>query len=163
MRLEKEKKAQKLIESEGVRLSKEDEADIRTVMEENSDKVDVDFAQDSFQRILWEQQKKYSTLKDKREMRWHPLIIRFVLSLRYASSTAYRTVTSSGLLSLPSERTLRDYTHWCSVRNGVHFPFIEKAKEVMTQEGFEKADRQFALIMDEMKNVALCTESTQES
>ena len=150
-RLEKEKKAQKLIESEGVRLSREDAADIQAVMEENSEKVDGDFTKDSFQHILWEQQKKNSALKDKRQMRWHPLVIRFALSLRYASSTAYRTVASSGLLSLPSERTLRDYTHWCSVRNGVHFPFIEKAKKVMAQEGFKKEDMQFALIMDEMK------------
>ena len=150
-RLEMEKKARKLIESEGVRLSMEDAADVQAVMEENSDKVDGHFDKDLFQHILWEQQKKYSGLKDKRQMRWHPLVIRFALSLRYASSTAYRTVTSSGLLSLPSERTLRDYTHWCAVQNGVHFPFIEKARKVMVQEGLSTEDKQFALIMDEMK------------
>ena len=150
-RLEKEKKAQKLIEREGVRLSREDAADIQTIMKENSDKVDGAFAKESFQRILWEQQKKYIALNDKRQMRWHPLIIRFALSLRYASSTAYRTVSSSGLLSLLSERTLRDYTHWCSVKNGVHFAFIDRAKRVIAQEGFGKEDKQFALIMDEMK------------
>ena len=150
-RLEKEKKARKLIESEGVRLSREDAADIQTIMEENSDKVDDAFAEESFQHTLWEQQKKYNALKDKRQMRWHPLVIRFALSLRYASSTAYRTVSSSGLLSLPSERTLWDYTHWCSVKNGVHFAFIDRAKRVIAQEGFEQQDKQFALIMDEMK------------
>ena len=150
-RLEKEKKARKLIESEGVRLSREDAADIQTIMEENSDKVDDAFAEESFQHILWEQQKKYNALKDKRQMRWHPLVIRFALSLRYASSTAYHTVSSSGLLSLPSERTLWDYTHWCSVKNGVHFAFIDRAKRVIAQEGFEQQDKQFALIMDEMK------------
>ena len=84
-------------------------------------------------------------------MRWHPLIIRFALSLKYASSAAYRTVTRSGLLSLPSERTLCDYTHWCSVQNGVMFPFIHKAKRVMAQQGFQKVDYQFALVMDELK------------
>ena len=146
-----QKKANRLIEREGVRLTEADAADIQTVMAETSDKVDDDFVKDSFQHILWEQQRKYNALKNKRQMRWHPLVIWFALSLRYASSTAYRTVTRSGLLSLPSERTLRDYTHWCSVRNGVHFPFIDKAKKVMAQEGFEKEDMQFALIMDEMK------------
>ena len=128
-RLEKEKKARKLIESEGVRLSREDAADIQTIMEEISDKVDT-FAEESFQHILWEQQKKYNALKDKRQMRWHPLVIRFALSLRYASSTAYRTVSSSGLLSFPSERTLWDYTHWCFVKNGVLFAVIDRAKRV---------------------------------
>ena len=50
-----EKKARKLIESEGVRLSMEDAADVQAVMEENSDKVDGHFDKDSFQHILWEQ------------------------------------------------------------------------------------------------------------
>ena len=53
-RLEKEKKARTLIEREGVRLSREDTADIQTTMKENSDKVDSAFAEESFQRILWE-------------------------------------------------------------------------------------------------------------
>ena len=74
-RLEKEKKARTLIEREDVRLSREDAADIQTIMKENSDKVDSAFAEESFQHILWEQQKKYIALKDKRQMRWHPLII----------------------------------------------------------------------------------------
>jgi len=146
-----QKKANRTIEREGVRLTEEDGADMQTVMADNSNKVDDEFAKDSFQHTLWKQQKKYNTLRDKRQMRWYPLVILFALSLRYASSTAYRTVTSSGLLSLPSEHTLRDYTHWRSVQNGVHFQFIQKAKQVMAQEGFEKVDNQFALIMDEMK------------
>ena len=106
-----QKKANRTIEREGGRLTEEDGADMQTVMADNSNTVDDEFAKDSFQHILLEQQKKYNTLKDKRQMRCHPLIIRFALSLRYASSTAYRTVTSSGLLSLLSEHTLRDYTH----------------------------------------------------
>ena len=134
-----------------MRLSREDAADIQTIMKENPDKVDGAFAEGSFQHILWEQQRKYIALKDKRQMRWHPLINRFVLSLQYVSSTAYRTVSSGGLLSLPSERTLCAYTHWCSVKNGVHFAFIDRAKRVIGQEGFEKEDKQFALIMDRMK------------
>ena len=51
-RLEKEKKARTLIEREGVRLSREDAADIQTIMKENSDKVDGAFAEGSFQHIL---------------------------------------------------------------------------------------------------------------
>ena len=37
------------------------------------------------------------------------------------------------------------------MKNGVHFAFIDRAKRVIGQEGFEKEDKQFALIMDEMK------------
>ena len=127
-RLEKERKACEVIENDGVKLTEEDAADIQAVLEDKSVQVDERFAKDSLQYILWEQQVKYNHLTDKRQMRWHPLIIRFGLSLKYASSAAYRTVASTGLLSLPSEWTLRDYTHWCSVQNGVIHPFIQKAK-----------------------------------
>ena len=51
-----------------MRLSSEDAADIQTIMEETSDKVDGAFAEESFQHILWERQKKYNVLKDKRQM-----------------------------------------------------------------------------------------------
>ena len=84
-------------------------------------------------------------------MRWHPLVIRFALSLYYSSRVAYRTATSSGFLSLPSERTLRDYTHWCSAHSGVQFEYIEQAKKVMSQEGVSEDERQFTLLFDEMK------------
>ena len=150
-RLEEERKACEVIENDGVKLTEEDGADVQAVLKDKSIKVEKHFAKDSLQYILWEQQVKYNHLTDKRQMRWHPLIIRFALSLRYASSAAYRTVASTGLLSLPSERTLHNYTHWCSVQNGVILPFIQKAKRVMAQQGFQKVDYQFASIMYELK------------
>ena len=148
-RLEQEKRAQKLIAKEGVTLTRNDENDINSILTDAD--ITTAFEEDSFQSIFWEQQKKYNSLKTKNQMRWHPLIIRFALSLRCASSAAYRTVSSSGLLSLPSERTLRDYTHWCKLQNGVHFPLIKKAKEILSKESIEGEERQFALVMDEMK------------
>ena len=148
-RLEQEKRAQKLIAKEGVTLTRNDENDINSILADAD--ITTAFEEDSFQSIFWEQQKKYNSLKTKNQMRWHPLIIRFALSLRCASSAAYRTVSSSGLLSLPSERTLRDYTHWCKLQNGVHFSLIKKAKEILSKESIEGEERQFALVMDEMK------------
>ena len=84
-------------------------------------------------------------------MRWHPLVIRLDLSLFYSSRVAYRTATSFGFLALPSERTLRGYTHWCSVDVGVQFEYIERAKKIMSQEGISEDERQFTLLFDEMK------------
>ena len=37
------------------------------------------------------------------------------------------------------------------MKNGVHFAFIDRAKRVIAEEGFEQQDKQFALIIDEMK------------
>ena len=52
-------------------------------------------------------------------MKWHPLSIRFALSLKYASSSAYHMARNSGLIALPLDRTLRDYTHWTTVKDGI--------------------------------------------
>ena len=51
-------------------------------------------------------------------MCWHPGIIKWCLYLRYQSSKAYETVRSSGVIKLPSQRTLRDYSHCVSSEPG---------------------------------------------
>ena len=143
--------AKKMIKEEGVKISEEDESDVRVLMDAATPEIRTKYGKDSPQNVLWEEQKKYNSLQNKRQMRWHPLVIRFALSLFYSSRVAYRTATSSGFLSLPSERTLRDYTHWCSAQSGVQFEYIEQAKKVMSQEGVSEDERQFTLLFDEMK------------
>lgn len=71
----------------------------------------MDKSDDSFLKIFWMQQLKILTLKSKSSIRWHPLIIRWALYLHHRSSGAYETLRKSGVLSLPSSRTLRDYRH----------------------------------------------------
>ena len=146
-----EAKVQDLIDRDGIILSETDTIDVGTVFDDASSQVMADFPEDSFQRILWEQQKQYNSLRDKRQMRWHPIIVRFALSLRYASTSAYRAVTKCGFLSLPSERTLRDYTHWCSVHNGIQVPFIQQMKKELDRQGIVGTKRVLCLLMDEMK------------
>lgn len=65
-------------------------------------------------------------------MRWHLLIIRFALNLKYLSSSVYRTVHQSGIISLPSERTLADYTYWTSPHADVHLEFGIPSKGMPT-------------------------------
>lgn len=146
-----ESKVQELIDKEGIVLFDKDDNDVATLFENVSPQVTAEFSEDGFQRLLWKQQKQYNSLRDKRQMRWHPTIVRFALSLHYASTSAYHFVTKSGFLSLPSERTLRDYTHWCSVNNGVHFHFIQQMKKELDRQGVVGKKRLFCLLMDEMK------------
>ena len=40
------------------------------------------------------------------------MMIRWCLYLCHLSSSAYETLHTSGVLKLPSQRTLRDYTHY---------------------------------------------------
>ena len=135
-----------MVETGGMKLTETDSADIQSLIAQPLNK---DFPENSFQHIFWEEQRKFNALKNKRQMRWHPLIIRYALALKYSSTSAYRLV--SGYLSLPSERTLRDYTHWCSVSDGVQIPFIEHARKTLNESGISKLQLQFTLLMDEMK------------
>ena len=67
----------------------------------------------SFQRIFWEQQAEAASRNDNRGMRWHPLMIHWCfLYLQHQSSVAYKSLRNSGCLVLPSQHTLRDYTHF---------------------------------------------------
>ena len=142
-----------LIEKQGVRMADGDNDDFNRLMEELSPQVENEFDSDSPQYMFWKEQVKYNSLKTKQQMLWHPLIIRFALSLHYSSRTAYHNmVTKSGFLSLPSERTLRDYSHWCTIQNGVNFDFLKQARKVLEQEGVKSVDqRQYVLLLDEIK------------
>ena len=119
------------MKKEGLKMSQNDSEDFSWLMDELTPVVEHGFDKDSPQHLLWQEQLKYKGLKKKQQIRWHPLVIRFALSLLYSSRAAYHTVTSTGFLSLPSERTLRDYSHWCSVSDGVHYDFIKQARTIL--------------------------------
>ena len=73
----------------------------------------------SFRKLFWEQQVKALQNKDPRQRRWHPLIIKWCLNLKMMSSSAYHSMRTSGMLVLPSERTLRDYAN--AIKGGEGF------------------------------------------
>lgn len=79
------------------------EADTQTLTEKDPDDMisilsDVSplvksFSEGSNQRIFWDQQEKYNSLKDRWQVQqWNPLLIQFALNLKYASTSAYRAV-----------------------------------------------------------------------
>ena len=57
-----------------------------------------------YQRLFWEQQKKYEK-QGKHGMRWHPMMIKLCLYLRQKSSKAYESLRDSGFVHLPSTKT----------------------------------------------------------
>lgn len=75
---------------------------------------------------------------------------RFALNLKYLSSSAYRAVRQSGVINLPSERTLVDYTHWSSPHSGVQLEFIEKFLTMLNDHA-PSGHNHCTLSMDEMK------------
>ena len=56
--------------------------------------------------------------KGKTGRRWHPLFIRWCLNIALASPKTYDIIQDSGFVTLPSKRTLRDYTHWFKSKPG---------------------------------------------
>ena len=132
-----------MVETGGIKLTETDSADIQSLLAQSLNK---DFPENSFQHIFWEEQTKLNAFKNKHQMRWHPLIIRYALALKYSSTSAHRLV--SAYLSLPLER---NYTHWCSVSNGAQVPFIDHAWKTISESGVSKDHLQFTLLMDEMK------------
>ena len=83
-------------------------------MQKYGKSVIEEYGEDSFQSVFWMQQMKALTTKSKTHIRWHPVIIRWALYLHYKSSGAYETLRKSGVISLPTARTLRDYRHFSS-------------------------------------------------
>ena len=101
------------------------------------------------QQSLHSKVQKYNSLRDKRQMKWHPLVIRFALNLKYMSTSAYQAVHQEWRHQVYhlSELVLIN-THWASVNRGVqigHLKCLLKSEVKLPQL------YQCALSMDEMK------------
>ncbi len=77
-------------------------------MEDNGIVIENYFAQ-----LFPEQQVKAANLSS---MRWYPMMVRWCLYLRHLSGKGYDIVRKT--LSLPSQRTLRDYTYYNNTQSG---------------------------------------------
>lgn len=95
------KQMKQQISSMGVEVNKGLSDDFDVIMNNNSKNITP------FMKLFWEQQKLAA--KSNGSTRYHPMMIRFCLSLAAKSSAAYDELCSSGVLTLPSRRTLRDY------------------------------------------------------
>lgn len=138
-----------LTRSGGVELQSDLHSDFVTIMNEMTEKVHKDNPQGSFRRLFWDQQIEALNTKNRRQIIWHPAMIKWCLHLKFLSSGAYHALRTSGLINLPSERTLRDYTHW--IRSGVGFQDEIDAQLVKEAAVSEEKDKYVVLMWDEMK------------
>jgi len=143
-----QEKIKNLITTQGLRLTDDDQNEIEDLLLSTNTEVVKKYSKDDFQRIFWEQQMSYNQHKNKKGMRWHPLIIRFALNLRYLSSAAYKAVGS--FLALPSKRTLQDYTHIIKFQAGTSSEIINRLKKDMDFEHSSPSQRKVGLLTDEM-------------
>ena len=138
------------IKEEGISVDESMHGDLRQIMEKCANKVTSEHPVGSLARVFWEQLLKAASCSNQRQMRWHPLIVKWCLYLRHQSSSAYETMRQSGLILLPSQRTLRDYTHYTSTAIGF-FDDIDQqlmdAADISSLSGYQRC---VAVIMDEM-------------
>ncbi len=138
-------KLEELIDKRGIVLDSETSSDFTQIMMEEEHQVLKKYAPDSFQRVFWQQQKKAASVKDKKGMRWHLSMIRYCIYLRHQSNKAYETLHHCN--NLPSQRTLRDYTH--SVKSTVGFS-TEVDNQLLKAIGTQEWEKLVVILMDEM-------------
>ena len=118
---------------------------MKTEIEHNSVTINKDLENDLLQilghtslnntphmKLFWEQQKNLLS-SSASGRRYHPQIIRFYLSLHAKSPAAYKEPRESGVLVLPSERTLRGYRNFFKPKPGISKENIDKLVDLSKQ------------------------------
>ncbi|SMN01866.1 hypothetical protein SPONN_135 [uncultured Candidatus Thioglobus sp.] len=125
------------------------QSDLLAIMNEKTDAIHSVYSEGSFSRLFWDQQLRAASASNLCQMRWHPLIIKWCLNLKLISSGAYHALRSTGFVKLPSERTLRDYTHYFKH----HLGFQKEVLVQLTEEvkDLEDPRRYVSVVFDEMK------------
>ena len=98
--------------------------------------------------LFWELQKQSATKKGTSN-RYHPMVIRFCLSLASKSASTYDELRSSNVLTLPSRRTLRDYKNAVKPHAGFNPAVIDDL--IKTTNPLKGCQRNVVLSLDEMK------------
>ena len=101
-----------------------------------------------FMDLFWQQQKKLLT-RSSTGVRYHPMVIRYCLSLATKSPACYEELRKSKILVLPSQRTLKDYRNCIRPKAEFQEEVIEELKD-LTNSYFD-VQRYFVLLFDEMK------------
>ena len=106
------------------------------------------YSEGSFQRLVWDQQVKASGYKNSKSMKWHPLFIKWSLYLRHLSGRSYELLQKSGCIKLPSQSTLRDYTHHILAKVG----FSAEVDQHLVDVAFlsNNLNKYVILVMDEI-------------
>ena len=144
-------KIRQAAEKEGEILDKDLNSDLLDVMHDNSAQIKEAYPEGSFRRLYWEEQMKLATVKDARQVRWHPMMIKWCLNLKILSTAAYHAVRTSGCITLPSERTLRDYTHYFETKTGFQCEVNEQITKEANIDNLSESRRYVSIVIDEMK------------
>ena len=111
----------------------------------NSDNLDN---ASPFMKLFWEEQKKNFDGNNNGRV-YHPMIIRFCLSLTSKSASCYDELRNSNVLILPSRRTLRKYKNAIRPHAGFNYEIISELLKTAT--ALKGNQRYIVLSFDELK------------
>ena len=117
----------------------------------NGEHLEDEFPNGTFRRFFWQQQMLVSSCSDSRQIRWHPLMVKWCLNIKLRSTSAFTAMRNSGFLKLPSERTLRDYTHWTKMTSGFQPSSFERLLVEAKYDDLEEWQKFVVLLHDEIK------------
>lgn len=124
--------------------------DLLHIMQEHHKHICESYPEESFQRIFWMDQFNAASQKSHTQFRWHPTMIKWCIFLRHKSSKAYELLRKSKCIYLPSQRTLRDYTH--AFQSSLGFS-ATLDRQLMNDSGISKLEsfqKHICLLGDEM-------------
>ena len=124
--------------------------DLKDIMTQNTHSIADAYSPGLFARIFWEQQQQSSTVKVSRSMKWEPMMIRWCLYLRHLSTNAYETIRSSGVLKLPSQRTLRDDLHFIGATTGFSCNVDKQLIDAAKIDTCPKREKAVVILINEM-------------
>ena len=101
-----------------------------------------------FMKLFWQEQRKLF-IRSTTGVRYHPMIIRFCLSLAAKSPSCYEELRNSRVLVLPSQRRLKDYRNAIKPKRGFQKEVIEVLKSETSS--YFDVQRYIVLLFDEMK------------
>ena len=92
-------KIKEATDANGVAVDNDLHSDLEQIMEEHHDRIMEQYGQDSFQRLFWEEQRKALRARGPTAIRWHPMMIRWCLHIKFLSSAAYNAIRSAGFIN----------------------------------------------------------------
>ena len=138
-------------EKEGICVDNDLHSDLTEIIGDQTNEVRKAFSPGTFARLFWEQQIEALKCTDSRQVRWHPMIIKWCLSIKLRSSSSYNALSNSGVLVLPFDRTLRDYTHFVKAQAGFSPEVDKQLQREAKLDSIPLYQRNVCLVFDEVK------------
>ena len=79
------------------------------------------------------------------------MMIKWALNLKMLSSAAYHAARTSGFMSLPLERSLRDYIHYYHSKAGFHSTVNDHLMREAKTDELTEIEKHVVILLDEMK------------